>query len=192
MTASVVERIERLSATEYLASERASTIRHELLDGERVEMVGASERHNWIVTNLVRELAVRLKETDYRTYSSDMRVQVAATGDFLYPDVVVARRVRDSALEPQDILRDPILIAEVLSPSTEAHDRGRKLLSYQAIPTLQHYLLVSQDQPHVEHLTRQGTAGWSTHDVRGLDQAVEVLDLGCEAPMAEIYFDVFH
>ncbi len=133
-----------LTPEEYLAIERRSETRNEYLDGEMVAMTGGSRNHNLIVMNIGRELSLQLKKRPCEVYASDQRVRIPATGLYTYPDVVVVcaePRFEDEELET---LLNPTLLIEVLSPTTEAYDRGKKFEHYQTIPSLSEYLLVSR------------------------------------------------
>lgn len=177
-----------LTPEEYLAIERASEGRSEYLDGEMFAMAGASETHNLIVSNLIRALGNRLAERPCRVYPGDLRILVEATGLYTYPDVSVVcgqpRLVRD---RHQDNLLNPQLLVEVLSPSTEAFDRGRKFEHYRTIPSLSEYLLVAQEKPVLEHFLREGGGAWRFSAVQGMDAALILPTLGLDLPLGEVY-----
>jgi len=177
-----------LSREEYLAIERASEGRSEYLDGEMFAMAGASETHNLIVSNLIRALGNRLAERPCCVYPGDLRILVVATGLYTYPDVSVVCGepclVQD---RHQDILLNPQLLIEVLSPSTEAFDRGRKFEHCRAIPSLLEYLLVPQEKPALEHFLREQGGAWRFSAVQGIDSALTLPTLGIELPLAEVY-----
>ena len=133
-----------LSAEEYLAFERQSEIKHELVDGEIVAMSGAGRAHGRISWNLTLALGTQLEDRGCEGFAGDMRVHVPVTDRYTYPDLVVAcgeAQFEDAEL---DTLLNPVLIAEILSPSTEDKDRGTKLFQYRSIPSLQAILLVAQ------------------------------------------------
>src|SRR5437667_2074063 len=118
------ERKTHLSPEEYLALERKAPVRSEYLDGDMVAMSGGSREHNLIVTNLVRDLSLKLKGRPCEVYPSNMRVKVSATGLYTYPDVVVVCGKPQFEDANVDTLINSTLIAEVLSDSTEGYDRG--------------------------------------------------------------------
>ncbi len=176
-----------LSPEEYLALERSSELRHEYVDGQMVAMTGASRNHSLIVTNLSGELRQQLKGRLCEVHTSDLRIQVSATGLYTYPDVVVVcgePRFEDAHV---DTLLNPTLIIEVLSPTTESYDRGRKFEQYRTLESLQEYLLVSQDRPRVEQFLRQDGNVWLFTEVAGLDQTVSLPSIECQVAVAEIY-----
>jgi Uma2 family endonuclease len=177
----------RLSPQEYLALERASEQRSEYLDGEVFAMGGASEVHNLIVTNLVRDLATQLLDRPCRVYSNDMRVKVEATGLYAYPDLVVVCGDRRFDDEVRDCLINPTFLVEVLSASTEACDRGARSGHYRHLESLAEYLLVSQHRPQVEHYARQEDGRWLLTDAQGLDAALDLPALGCRLALSEVY-----
>jgi Uma2 family endonuclease len=176
----------RYTPEQYLELDRQAECRSEYVNGEILAMAGASREHNLVVTNLVRELSTRLRSKPCETYSNDMRVKVSPVR-YTYPDVVVACE------EPQfedgrlDTLLNPIVVMEVLSPSTEADDRSWKFAHYRRLPTLQDYVLLSQNQPFVEHYTRQSDSLWTLAELVGLEAVLRLPSLGCELPLSDIY-----
>src|SRR5207302_11009756 len=122
--------------------------------GEMFAMAGASEAHNLITINLSRELSVQLKNLPCRVYSGDMRVKVSDTGLYTYPDMVVVCGERQFEAERRDTLLNPTLIIEVLSPTTEAYDRGDKFAHYRRMESLREYVLIAQDRVRLERYTR--------------------------------------
>ncbi|MCA9242203.1 MAG: Uma2 family endonuclease, partial [Planctomycetales bacterium] len=162
----------RLTAEEYLAIERASETKHEFYRGEMFAMAGASHAHVRINTNLIFLLMDRLREQDCEVYGSDMRVKVDVTGLYTYPDLSVTCDSPRFEDESFDILLNPQLIIEVLSPSTEAYDRGKKFEHYQRIESLREYVLVSQEEPTVTRFTRSDDSRWTVEIVQGLQSQV--------------------
>src|ERR1700730_4228044 len=143
-----------LTAEEYLTLERAALDKSEYLDGQMVAMPGGSYRHSLITTNLIQAIGRHLQRP-YKVLSSDMRVLVPATGLYTYADAVGLRGEPTLSDKYRDNLTNPAVIIEVLSPSTESYDRGRKFRHYQALDSLREYVLVSQDRPKVEQFSRQ-------------------------------------
>jgi Uma2 family endonuclease len=156
-------------------------------------MAGGSRVHSLIATNLARELGNRLKGRPCVTYNADLRVKVEATGLLTYPDVSVVcgpERFLDSK---EDTLLNPTLIAEVLSDSTEAYDRGRKFAHYQQIVSLRYYLLVSQQEPRMELLSRAIENQWGWRETAGLEGMLELPALGISLSLSEVFLHVtFH
>ncbi len=177
----------RLTVEEYLDLERESETRHEYFDGEIFAMSGASREHNLIGTNIVGALHARLKRQGCEQYANDMRVRVPATGLYTYPDVVVVCEPPRFEDDRRETLLNPNLIIEVLSPSTEDYDRGRKFAHYRSVPSLQVYLLVAQDSAHVEVFTRQPDDRWLLWETDDLDATLELPTIGANLAVAEIY-----
>lgn len=171
---------------EYLALERKAPEKSEYLNGRIFAMAGASVEHNTITANLVRTLGNAFLERPCRVFSSDMRVKVAATGLYTYPDVVAlcADLLFDDL--QRDTLINPAVIFEVLSPSTEAYDRGEKFAHYRRLESLTDYVLLSQDKPRVERFVRQGSL-WVLMEISSLDDAINLTSLGCDLPLRELY-----
>jgi Uma2 family endonuclease len=180
----------RVTAAEYLAFEREAEGRHELVDGQIVEMQGGSIRHATICDNLLVQAKDKLRGSPCRAFSASLRIKIEATGNYTYPDLSIVcgeMQVEDSR---QDTLLNPRLIVEVLSPSTDRHDRVWKFRNYQLISSFEEYLLVSQDEPRIERFLRQGEVGWLMTQTLGLDQTVRFDSVGCEFAMRDIYDDV--
>lgn len=177
----------RLTVEEYLALERESETRHEYLDGEVFAMSGASREHNLIGTNLVGALYSQLKRHGCEQYANDMRVHIPATGLYTYPDLVVVCGEPRFEDDERETLLNPNLIVEVLSPSTEDYDRGRKFAHYRSVPSLQIYLLAAQDRAHVEVFTRQPDGRWLLWETDDLGDSIELPEAGAILAMAEIY-----
>lgn len=179
-----------MSEAEYLAFERQSRDKHEFYLGEIFAMSGASRKHNLISGNLFGELRERLKDRRCEAYVGDMRVRVKPNGLYTYPDVVVVCGEPEFLDSDVDTLLNPTLLIEVLSDSTEKNDRGTKFKQYRQIPSLREYILVSQDEPLIEHFTRRGDTYWELTETAGLDSQLVLSSLGCQIPLAEVYSKV--
>ncbi len=176
--------------TEYLTFERASETRHELIAGDIYAMTGASRQHNLISANLTAALINRLHGQPCEVYVSDMRVKTSATG-YSYPDVVVACGTPSFEDTHGDTLLNPVVIIEVLSPSTELYDRSAKFQQYRTLSSLQVYILVSQESPRIEMYTRQSGDLWVLSEVKDLTDILELWVISCALPLSEIYARVF-
>jgi Uma2 family endonuclease len=188
MSASAVAK-KTWTTDEYLAWERASPQKHELFEGEVFAMAGASEEHNLIVANILRELGNLFRKRPCKVYPSDMRVK-APTGLYTYPDVSAICGRPDFEDAELDTLLNPTVLFEVLSDSTELYDRGKKFASYRTIPSLKDYVLVSQDSVFVEHFTRQADGTWNLREVRS-GQRLELASVEGVIEVDEIYLKVF-
>jgi Uma2 family endonuclease len=149
--------------------------------------VGASEPHNLVVTNIVAELRTQLKDRDCRVYSSDMRVDLREQKLFAYPDVVVVCGEPKLSDEHHDNLRNPVVIIEVLSQSTESYDRGIKFIKYRRIESLREYLLVAQDVALIEHYVRQENDDWLMSEASGRGASVRLGSIECDLRLSEVY-----
>lgn len=173
---------------EFLAFERATPFKHELLDGRVLDMVGASRNHSAITTQVTALLVSQLRRRGCTAHSSDLRVGTPR-GDFLYPDLTVVCGSEQIDQTHGDTLFNPTVIVEVLSPSTVAYDRGDKFHTYQTVPSLQHYVLIAQDQPQIEVFTRHET-GWMLTRSAGLNSSAELPAIDCALSLHEVYENV--
>lgn len=178
--------IERFTPDQYLAMERAAQYKSEYIDGEIIAMAGASEPHNLIVTNIVIELGVQLRGRPCRIYTSDMRVDVRESGLYAYPDVIALCEPILSD-DQQDNLRNPTVIIEVLSKSTEPYDRGKKFMKYRRIESLLEYVLVAQDKTQVEHYVRQPNGGWLLSESTTLGGEIYLSSIDSHLKLSAIY-----
>lgn len=174
------------AAEEYLALERASPYKSEFVDGEIYAMTGASRAHNLIGVNIARDLSAQLKGRPCETYVNDMRVKAAKARSYHYPDVVVVCGQPELEDGESDTLLNPTVLIEVLSPSTEAYDRGKKFANYRKISSLREYLLVSQDIARIELFRRQGEL-WILTETEGLDSSIALEAVGCTLSLREVY-----
>ena len=180
-----------LTPEEYITLERkaipdAETVRSEYVNGEIIAMSGASFAHNLITTNISAQLHARLRSSRCVVFANEMRVSIPSVKSYFYPDVGVVcgePRFEDDVF---DTLLNPIVIVEVLSPSTEAYDRGDKFAHYRQLQSLQEYILVSQDKVRVDHYVRHA-AQWILTDFQEPDQQLPLTSIQCELPLQEIY-----
>ena len=182
---------------EYLALERASQERREYLDGQIYLMAGESEAHGTICINLTVEVGSQLKGTPCRAFSKDTKVRsgplpksrYSAEGLYSFPDLLVVCGERQYLDEHQDVLLNPKVIIEVLSPSTEAFDRGEKFARYREhLDSLTDYVVVAQSQPLVEHFARDENGQWViAATATDLSQNVVLSSIGCTLRLAEVY-----
>ncbi len=180
--------IRRLSPDEYLAMERASDRRHEYLDGFVTAMAGGSSNHSLITTNTLTALKNGLAGRTCRVFNSDMRVGLPKRGGgYFYPDIAVTCDRPEMEDSHQDVLLNPLLIVEVLSPSTEAYDRGVKFKKYRTIPTLKVFALIWQDQPFVEVHERKDFNRWETTFAELMESSIQLPVLGITLSLADLY-----
>jgi Uma2 family endonuclease len=175
-----------LSPEQYLEIERAAEFRHEYYNGQMYAMSGATHRHTLINGNIVAALVVGLRKRPCIVSPVDLRVRVSAR-HYTYPDITVVCGESKYVDNQLDTLINPVLLIEVLSPSTESYDRGLKARQYRSIESLQEYALVAQSEPRVEIFRRQASGDWLLSESAGLDAACRFDSVGCSIPLAEIY-----
>jgi Uma2 family endonuclease len=174
---------------EYLARERLAETKSEYRSGEIVAMTGVSRAHNLITGNLFGELRQQLRSRGCETYMSDVRVRVSKTGLYTYPDIAIACEPIQFEDDQVDTLLNPVVVIEVLSPSTEAYDRGEKFTHYRRLDSLQEYLLVSQHTMRVERYVRRGEQ-WILTEVSAPDDVLEIGAIGCSIRLGDVYHRV--
>lgn len=179
-----------ITPEEYLAFERASETRHEFDNGRVFVRSGASERHNLIVANLIAAIHPQLRGGPCRVYPSDMRLHVVASELFAYPDVTVVCGRSELEDEHLDTLLNPTVLIEVLSPSTESYDRGRKAAYYRTVESLREYLFVSQDEPRIERYTRTAEGQWTLAEADRREDGIALESVGCVLRLEEVYAGV--
>ena len=177
-----------ISPEDYLTAERQAVEKHEYFNGEIFQMSGASEEHANVSSNINISLGVQLKKRPCKTYQSDLRVHIPKTGLYTYPDVVVVcgkpQLLEDTYL---DTLLNPIVIVEVLSPSTADYDKGAKFEHYRTIDTLQEYVLVWQDKKRLARYTKQSDNTWILRDFIGDEAEIELTSIDCTLTFEDIY-----
>jgi Uma2 family endonuclease len=148
----------KLTPAEYLAWEAQQDSRHEYVNGEVYAMTGGSVNHGRIAANLITLLGVHLRGGDCRLQTSDVKVEIANSKSYLYPDVSVTCDERDRTAT--QFINYPCLIAEVLSPSTEAYDRGDKFKLYRRSSCLRDYILINSDKPEIDLYRQTDDGRW--------------------------------
>lgn len=176
-----------ISVEEYLDGEKFSNAKHEFIGGQVYAMAGSTRSHNHAAVNLVSELRTHLRGGPCEAYLGDVKVRlfIRQVDIFYYPDLVVTCDPRDTE---EYFLRFPKLIVEVLSDSTERIDRTEKQQSYITIPTLEEYVLVSQQQPHVTIFRRR--ADWEPETTFGLDATLHLESVDFSLPLKVLYENV--
>ncbi len=178
--------VTKLTAEEYLAIDRAAEYKSEFFDGEIVAMSGGSLRHSRLQVNLAASMHNALRGSSCQAFSADLRVRVAPR-IYTYPDLTIVCGEPKLADDRQDILLNPTIIFEVLSPSTERYDRGIKAEYYRGIESLRDYIVVAQDRIHVEQYTRADDHLWTLRDHDALASTLRIDSIGTSIPLAAIY-----
>ena len=172
---------------EYFALEKKSQMRHEYFDGELFMMAGASAPHNLVKGNMVAALRPGARTRGCRLFDENMRLEVAEGVHYTYPDIMVTCDPADRR-DPY-LVRHPVLIVEVLSPSTAEYDRTTKFQRYQQLASLRHYVLVAQSSWTVEWFRRDEAGQWIFTLCSGPEAVLEIPDLGLRLPLAQLYED---
>jgi Uma2 family endonuclease len=177
----------RMSAEEFLAWDAGQTLKHEFLQGEVYLMAGGEDRNMTVAINLIVALKPHLRGTPCRVYGSDVKLRVEEADAFFYPDVMVTCSGAD--LSDRLIKREPVLVAEVLSPSTAGYDRGRKFAAYRGLPSLVEYLLVDVDQQRCDLFRRNAEGLWVLHPCEP-GQTLSLASVNLEIEAAELWADL--
>ncbi len=180
--------ITKLTVEEYIELDKNSEERYEYFDGEVFAMAGGSPNHSRLSVNICNILSARLHGKTCEVFNADMRINVPAAFPYRYPDasVVCGEPVFDE-IQGQYRLVNPILLIEVLSPTTEAYDLGKKFTAYQSIESFQEYLLIAQDRPYVIQYVKQSQRRWLRIEHEGLESEVQLESLGITLTLAELY-----
>ncbi len=176
-----------LSEQEYLARERTAEFKSEFYRGEIFAMAGATREHNLIAANVSRALGNQLANRPCEVYQSDMKVRVAATGLYTYPDVVVGCGELQFVDSAKDALLNPIVLIEILSSSTAAYDCGTKAAHYRLLDSLKEFLLIDQNVPFAEHYIRDDGETWRVVRHEGIDTTIDLKSIGCRLVLADVY-----
>ncbi len=190
MVVAAVAEAKTYTADEYLALEIEAETRNEYRSGEILPMTGGTPTHNKINSNMNALLWFGLKGKPYDLFITDQRLAIPERNIYTYPDVMVIPR--PIALLPgrKDTVTNPLFIAEVLSDSTKAYDRGEKFAAYRTIASFQEYLLIDQTQHHVEQYTKQGEHQWLFTEYNSQDARVALASISVEITLVDLYENV--
>ncbi len=180
--------IPQLTPDEYLDIERSAERKSEYYNGRMDAMSGGTHPHAMVICNFAGELRQALKKTSCTVSTTELRLRVSPTGLYTYPDIIVVCGEPSYADDQKDTPLNPAVIVEVLSKSTEAHDRGFKFARYRTLPSLNDYVLVAQDEPRMERYQRQNYDQWLLTEYLSLDAVIDFGGIGGIAiPLSEIY-----
>lgn len=193
-----IEQRRHYSVEEYLRLEAESQEKHEYWDGfivplsQLIATAGGTYEHSLITANFSGALRERLKRGPCRVMSPDMRIKIPKSPFYFYPDasVICGQPQFDPQAGERTTVLDPRVVAEVLSPSTEAYDSRKKLLRYFQVPTLQEYVLISQAEPRVDAYFRHPGGSWSFSIATGVESNLILQSLQVTLPLSEIYANV--
>jgi Uma2 family endonuclease len=175
-----------LTEEQYLAIEREAEFKSEFHDGQMFAMAGGSPNHALLAGNIIGILHRQLP-AGCHVFSSDLRIKVGSGRLYTYPDCSVVCGELELFSDQRDVLLNPLLIVEVLSPSTESYDRGKKFELYRTIASFREYLVIHQDRRYVEHHSKQDDGSWLLREHSGEGGSVAVARLGVLISLAELY-----
>ncbi|GAB4194310.1 MAG: Uma2 family endonuclease [Roseiflexaceae bacterium] len=175
------------SVEEYLRIERGGATKHEYHHGEIYALAGSSATHNLIQVNLLISLGSQLRRRPCTVYPSDMRLRIPRSPIYVYPDVSIVCGQAEFEDAEMDILLNPTVIIEILSDSTERYDRGKKFQLYRSIPSLQEYILVAQDEVHLDRFVRQPDGNWLLISYEAIGDLVHLDAIDCNLALEDVY-----
>ncbi len=175
------------SPEDYRQREAKAQTRHEYRSGEIIEIPGSSVNHNSLTLDLAFTLQLLLQDTEFKIFSSDLRVWMPACQFGAYPDVMAIDGEPILNGDRTDEILNPRFIAEVLSPATADYDRGTKFSSYRNIDSFREYLLISQTEPLVEHYWKTEDGVWHLEDLRGLEATIALRHLPATFALKQVY-----
>ena len=175
---------------QYLELEESAEFKSEYLSGQIYAMAGGGPEHSKIANNIGGEMRSLLKRGPCQVFNSDLRVTILPTGLKTYPDVTIICGEQQRHPLDKNSLINPTVLFEVLSPTTEAYDRGEKWAHYRHLDSLREYILVSQDKARVEQYVRQEDGSWKFTAADGREAALSLPSLGCALPLVEVYAGV--
>ncbi len=175
---------------EYLEMEAEAPYKSEYYGGEIFAMAGGTPAHSILCFNMIGELREAIRKKDCTGFESNMKLDIPAADAFVYPDIMVVCGEIQLAENTADIITNPLLIVEVLSPGTESFDRGKKFEYYRSIPSLKEYVLVSQEKQIIEVYFRQDRGDWLYTVAEGPDKTVLLNSIEYEIALKDIYHKV--
>lgn len=187
-----LEKEKLYTLAEYFSLSERSEEKLEYHNGKIITMSGGTTNHGGIAARIIAMLVLMIDDEDkpFTVYTSDVRIQIPDYGKFVYPDASVVSQQPEFYRNRRDTIVNPLVVVEVLSPSTEKHDRTSKFMAYRTIPSLREYVLVDQDQPRVTTFFRNDVQHWEDADAIGLEETVRLRSIDCEVPLARIYKNI--
>ena len=179
--------ITHLTPEQYLETERAAATKHEYWYGEMLAMAGGSPAHSFVISNIQIALGNLVRDTDCRVFNADLRVSVRWETLITYPDITVVCGAPQCLDDRRDTVTNPIVVVEVLSPSTAVKDRGQKTFLYRQMPSLRDVLLVEPSPTLIEHYWKLPSGHWEIETVTDPAATIALTGLNCELAVAEIY-----
>ena len=176
----------KYSVEEYLALEQQSGQKFEYYNGKLNQMAGGTIPHNRIARNILTALDSTL-EDNFEAFGSDQKIFLPKYDFYVYPDAVVVANAPIESDKVSSAIINPILIIEVLSPSTQAHDKGNKFTQYQSLSSFKEYVLIRQDIPEIQTSFREETDLWRTKEFTGLNNQLFLRSVNLTIPISRIY-----
>lgn len=178
------------SEKDYLDFERNSQERHEYYKGEIFLMSGASYEHNVIEDNLRGILHSFLKNTHYRSFGSNLRIHIPVNSLYTYPDIMIICGEPKFHDQQFDTVLNPVVLIEILSPSTANYDRGAKFDLYREIESLKEYILIDSTTHHCVHYNRNMDNTWTLSETKNVNESLSIVSVELKIPLSEIYSGV--
>ena len=177
---------------EYLRREEKSIEKHEFYNGKIFKMPGGTDTHSEISTNMAAALkiAVRSLTTKFRIYNSDLKIRIDSLDSGVYPDALVICKEPEYWQDRRDVIVNPLVVVEVLSPSTQAYDRAGKFELYKQLPSFQEYVLIDVNKYAVETRFQEEPNLWRIRHETNIDNSITLHALGVSISMADIYEDI--
>jgi len=177
----------RYSPEEYLALEAEAEVWHEYRDGEIVERDASTATHNRLTGKLAFCLLQSLRDKSYEVYINDLRLWIPAMRIFTYPDVMIVKDQPIFTDTSKMTIANPIVIAEVLSSSTQNYDQGEKFDAYLSIPNFSEYLLIDQYQCYVKHFAKTAENQWLLTDCKDINATISFASIDFDLVLSELY-----
>jgi Uma2 family endonuclease len=182
-----VEDNKNYTLDDYLNFEINSELKHEYINGEVFTMTGGTPNHNQITGNLYAVLNFALKRQPYRVFVTDQRLWIPQKRIYTYPDVMITAGELQFQEGRRDTILNPLMIAEVLSPSTRSYDKDEKFAAYRTISQFQEYLLIEQSKMHVEHYVKSEQKSWTFFEYDEAKESVSFHSISFQVTLADLY-----
>jgi Uma2 family endonuclease len=182
--------LRKMTADEYLDWERAQEYKNEYHSGEIVAMSSASLAHNFIHSNLLVEIGSFLKDKPCNVFTSELRIEVKAKESYFYPDITIVCEELKTVDDKFDMIKNPTVIIEILSPSTEQHDVKRKKFFYMQMPSLKEYIMIDSTSISVDILRREDANKWENEILIDKNSSLFIRTINFSLPLVEIYKNV--
>ena len=187
MNALALNSVKKYSIAEYLQKESTSKERHEYQNGWIINMAGGSYNHSKIIGNTMGQLNRLLETSNCAEFDSNLKVYIDSSNAFVYPDTMVICGQPEFYENRKDIITNPMLIIEVLSPSTASYDRSEKFIQYRSLPSFKEYVLIASDRPLVETFYREDDTYWRISSAIGLESNIHLYSINHTIPLKAIY-----